>query len=68
MPHDVATRIFDVFLLDGEEVIIRLLLKMIKLKQNQIIKKKELDLLQYMRKGMVVECVQEHSLPDLLDD
>jgi hypothetical protein len=35
-PFDVATKLFELFLLDGELVLIRVLLKMIELRQNTI--------------------------------
>jgi hypothetical protein len=36
-PFDVATRLFELFLLDGELVLIRIILKMIELKQRKIL-------------------------------
>ena len=48
-PEEVATQIFDVFLLDGETVIFTLLLKMIEHKESKILSLTDHDLLQYIR-------------------
>jgi hypothetical protein len=66
VPHYVATRIFELFLFEGEEVLIRLMFKMIKIKQNKILKMPDLECLHYMRRGMIMECIKEIPLSDLL--
>lgn len=66
VPHFVATRIFELFLLEGEEFIIRFLFKMIKLKQKKILDMRDLECMHYMRQGMVLECINEFPLTELL--
>ena len=66
-PEQVATQIFDVFLLDGEQVIFTLLLKMIELKEEKILNTFDHDLLKYIRQKMCKECLDEISMPVLLD-
>ena len=66
VPHYVATRIFELFLLEGEEVILRLIFKMIKLKQKKLLQMVDYQCMQYMRKGMIMECIKEYPLSQLL--
>lgn len=68
VPHYVATRIFELFMLEGEEVIIRILFRMIKLKQSKLLKMQDVDCLRYMRKGMIMECIKEVPLSKLLKE
>jgi hypothetical protein len=49
MPLDLAARIFEVFLIEGETFLIRLLMKMVELKQSKIITLTEHELLEYLR-------------------
>jgi hypothetical protein len=37
VPIEVATRIFELFLLEGEDVLMKLLLKMVKIKQKKLL-------------------------------
>jgi hypothetical protein len=43
-PFDVATKLFELFILDGELVLIRVILKMIELKQKVILALIDTDL------------------------
>jgi len=43
-PIEIATRLFEVFLLDGDTALIRVLLHMIELKQKQILAKQDCEL------------------------
>ena len=43
-PIQIATRLFEIFLLDGENALIKLLLRMIELKQKQIVAKEDTEL------------------------
>lgn len=61
-PFDVATKLFELFLLDGELVLIKVLLKMIELKQKVILSLNDTDLQAYMLSGMVAECTRSYSL------
>ena len=62
-----ATHIFDIFLLQGEYVIIKLILKFIKEKQDKILSLYENDLKQYMTKGMYIDCLEQKSIFSLFD-
>ena len=65
-PFDVATRLFELFLLDGELVLIKLLLKMIEVKQRKILALEDTELQRYMLSGMVIECTRQYDLGRLL--
>lgn len=43
-PIEIATRLFELFILDGESALIRVLLRMIELKQKKILKKDDFEL------------------------
>ena len=66
-PIEIATRLFEIFLLDGEGALLRMILKMISIKQRQILAKEDMDLQQYLLSGMVIECIEQYSLTYLLD-
>ena len=65
-PFDVATKLFELFLLDGELVLIKLLLKMIEVKQRKILQLEDTELQKYMLSGMVIECTRQYTLDRLL--
>jgi len=57
-PVEIATRLFEIFLLDGESALLRLLLKMIAVKQKQILSMNDMELQHYLLSGMVIECIE----------
>ena len=57
-PKKVAMHIFEVFLLDGEQIIFTLLLKMIELKEETILKIPGHNLLVYLQSIMPYECLE----------
>ena len=59
VPLEIATRIFECFILDGEIAIVKILLRMLYIKREKILCLQECDLLNYIRTGMVIECVLE---------
>ena len=59
-------RIFELFLLEGEQVLIDLIASMLNLKKSKIVTLSDLDLMNYLRKDMVHECFNENSLQELL--
>jgi hypothetical protein len=65
-PLDVASRLFELFLLDGEKVLLTIIMKMVELKQRKILSLSDLDLQQYMLCGMVKECTNLYTLEKLL--
>ncbi len=66
-PFDSASRLFEMFILDGEMVLIRLLLRMIEVKEKKILTLIDMKLQQYMLSGLVKECTREFTLAKLLD-
>lgn len=61
-----ATRIFEMFLLDGESLLVKFLVRMIRYKEKRILQMYEGELLKYLRQGMIQECLQEYPLERLL--
>ena len=43
-PIEIATRLFEIFILDGDMALVRVLLKIIDLKHSEIMKRRENDL------------------------
>lgn len=69
-PEHVATQIFDAFLLDGEQVVFTLLIKMIQLKEEEILKfgpEDDQQLLEYLRSYMILDCLKTYPMTTLLD-
>ena len=66
-PVEIATRLFEIFIFDGENALVRIMLKMIGLKQTKIKEKFETDLQRYLLSDMVIECVEEYPIGFLLD-
>ena len=64
--RDKVFRIFELFLLEGEQVLVDLIASMLYMKRKHIVKLEELDLMNYLRKDMVHECYNENSLQELL--
>eukprot|EP00354_Favella_ehrenbergii_P002165 CAMPEP_0170477520 /NCGR_PEP_ID=MMETSP0123-20130129/18770_1 /TAXON_ID=182087 /ORGANISM="Favella ehrenbergii, Strain Fehren 1" /LENGTH=181 /DNA_ID=CAMNT_0010749311 /DNA_START=933 /DNA_END=1475 /DNA_ORIENTATION=- len=57
-PVEIATRLFEVFILDGDLAIVRLLLRMIELKQSELLRRQDVELQRYVLSGMIEDCVQ----------
>ena len=57
-----ATRIFELFLIDGEQILVDLLVTIIEIKTDQILKLEELDLMNYLRRDMITETLKEFTL------
>ena len=66
-PIEIATRLFELFILDGETALIRVLLRMIDLKQKKILKLEDYELQKYMQSGMIIECTDEFSIGILFE-
>lgn len=63
----ILTHIFDAFLIDGEEVIFTLLLKILDTQQDKILELYDMDLIEFMKKQMHQCCLQDHEMYRLLD-
>lgn len=61
-----AVKIFELFLLDGEKVLIDLLAGMILHKKKTILQLDDLELMTYLRKDMVQECLAEMQVFEIL--
>lgn len=66
LPKEEAGLVFELFLLEGEKVLIKLLIRMIRYKQKAILALHEFELLKYIRSDMIKECLREKSLKELL--
>lgn len=64
---EIASHIFDVFMVDGESVIFMLLLRFFGLKEEKLLDLWDNELMSYMREEMPMECLSEYSMPELLD-
>jgi len=66
-PIEIATRLFELFILDGEMALVRILLRMIELKQKKIMALEDVELQKYILSGIIVECTEQYSIGALLD-
>ena len=66
VPLAIATRIFECFILDGEIALVKVLLRMLYSKRETILKLKEVELLTYLRSGMIVECCKDMDIEELI--
>ena len=54
---NAATKVFELFLLDGEQVLVDMLAGMIIHKRHTIMALEELELMNYLQKDMAHECL-----------
>ena len=67
LPPEQAMRIFEVFMLDGETLLVKFIVRMIKLKEKKILTIFDtVELLKFIRSDMISECLQEYPLSKLL--
>ena len=67
-PIEIATRLFEVFILDGDMALISILMRMIELKAGDLLDREDMELQNYVLRRMTTECVEEYSVGYLLDD
>ena len=65
MPFDAAIRVFELFLLDGEQVLVDLLAGMIQHKKSTICGLHDLELMTYLRKDLPQECLKEMQISEI---
>lgn len=65
--HDYAMRIFESFVLDGEQALLRVLYKMIELNTKKILQMDEIELIMYLRTDLMNDCIREHGIETLMD-
>ena len=61
-----ATKVFELFLLDGERVLVETLAGMVMHKRQKLLQMEDLELMNYLRKDMVQECLTEMSVRQIL--
>ena len=66
-PIEIATRLFEVFILDGEQALVSILMRMIELKVDDLLAREDAELQRYVLSGLITECVEEYSIGYLLD-
>ena len=67
VPIELGTRIFEYFMVEGETVLLKIIFNMLHHKRKKIMSLTEGDLMSYMRTDIIVECVEELSLEQLVD-
>lgn len=65
-PLELSLRVVDMFLFEGEQVIYRVILKMLNFKRERILTTAPDELCVYLRKSLVKECVEELHITSLL--
>ena len=65
--HQHAMRIFEFFILDGEDSLLRILYRLIDLKADKICELQEMALMSYLRTDLINECISEYGMVYLLD-
>ena len=63
---DAAVKVFELFLLDGEKVLVDLLAGMITHRKAQIMEYEDLELMTYLRKDMVRDCLKNMTISEIL--
>mmetsp|Transcript_41283 Transcript_41283/g.54267 ORF Transcript_41283/g.54267 Transcript_41283/m.54267 type:complete len:106 (-) Transcript_41283:73-390(-) len=61
-----AAKIFELFLLDGEQVLVDMLAGMMQHRKQTILQLEELELMNYLQKEMAQECLSQMSIRELL--
>ena len=66
--HDYAMRILEAFILDGEQALLKILYKMLDMKQKKICGMTEIELIMYLRTNLINECIEDcGGIEGLLD-
>jgi hypothetical protein len=67
VPIELGTRIFEYFIVEGETVLLKIIFNMLRHKRKKILGLFEGDLMSFMRTDIIVECVDELTLEQLVD-
>lgn len=65
-PLEIATRIFELFLVDGAQVIVDLLAGLIEIQYSKIMRLEELELLSYLRKDIITDVFTSFTFKQIL--
>jgi hypothetical protein len=63
---NAAIKVFELFLLDGEQVLVDLLAGMIQHKKKTVLSLEDLELMTYLRRDMIKDCLTTMSINDIL--
>ena len=64
-PMEISTRLFEIFLIDGEIKFIKVLLRMLELKKDEILKRDCTQLQKYILSEIIIECIKEFPIATL---
>jgi hypothetical protein len=65
-PLEIATRLFEIFILDGETALIKALLRVIELRKRKILRLEDEALQKYMLENIIEECIDRYSISSLI--
>ena len=65
-PIEIATRLFEIFILDGETALIKILLRVIELRKRKILRLDDMDLHKYMKEEIIEECIKKYTISALI--
>jgi hypothetical protein len=60
-------RIFESFMLDGEEALLTILYKMLEKRSHKILQMEDMELITYLRTDIINECIREEGIEALLE-
>ena len=61
-----AAKVFELFLLDGEQVLVDLLAGMVHHRKDRLLELEDVDLMEYLRKDMVQDCLKSMQVRQIL--
>jgi hypothetical protein len=67
LPLPYATRIFECFLIEGETLLIRLVLNLVQISLGKILTLHEHELLDFLRSGMLIEAAEIYGIDAVLE-
>ena len=67
-PVEIAARLFEMFILDGEQSFMRLLLRMFELRQDEMYTLTDVSLQNYIHTDLITSCITSYPMRALVDD
>ena len=64
---EISTRLFEIFILDGEIKLIKVLLRMLELKKEEILARDDTELQRYILSDIITECIKDYPMAVLAD-
>ena len=65
---EIAARLFEIFLLDGEQALGKILLRMIELKMSEVMARTDTDLQSYILREIIIECIEDYPMATLVNN